>query len=239
MSRFSREEILSSAGADYLRGARVVLRADEITDDLREKIPAEWVALFHTADIPSQVGKLWEPVADRLPLFTMHIRRAIQGVALLMADNVPLCLLYLFVEDDELYVYQGFLPLDIGSPDVEIFGKIPRDVQMLYAVHDGWVFALDQKMGHLPHDRWYYLSRYWGHDGELINQVPVDMCNTLVVAKHANGDALCFEAKDDHFVAVKWWWDDPGEPEFDVDFWYEYDEWMEAELEDCDDSSLA
>jgi hypothetical protein len=239
MSKFSREEILSAAYASYLKSARVILGSDELTDDLWEQLPAGWVELFHADDISSQVSKLWEPVAGRLPLFTMHIRRAIQSIALLVADDVFPRLLYVFAKGDKLRVYQGFLPLDKRSQDTQVFEKIPHDVQTLYSVHDGWIFSLDQKMGHLPHDQWHYLDCYWGQDSELINQVPVDMCKTLVVVQHVNGDALCFEARDDGFVTVKWWSDDPNHPKLGVDFWYEYDKWMSARLEEYDDSSLA
>src|SRR5262245_34383103 len=107
------------------------------TNETVQGIPADWARVLASSDARTEVLKLWEPVARRVPKVLKELKRSLQGVGVLTTDERPPSLIYFFTMDDkDPYFYRGYVPA----------GKLPETATQLsseflefYRVHDGWV----------------------------------------------------------------------------------------------------
>ncbi len=191
-----------------------VLHVAPTTETVRG-LPPEWAGVLASADARTEVLKLWDPIARRVPKVLKQMKRSLQGVGVLATDSRPPSIIYFFtLEDKDPHFYRGYPP---ASKLPEVAGQLPKEFLEFYRLHDGW---LDQfGFGPKRSTDWSPL----GSDPET------PASRFLVVCSASNGDSLGFDLEES--PALCYMLTDDA-PEIVPKVWTELDEWISVRLED-------
>jgi hypothetical protein len=182
-------------------------------------IPASWSRILAQPDAHKLVlSELWEPVKTLLPATMDALQKNLSGVALLLTNERPPSLLYLFGLDADFYAHRGFAPLE-KLPD---FGaRLSADLLPFYQVHDGWVDFFSEDFGLVPAAQWRRTGAEENGTGGFLSIF-------------SNGSAaLGFDLEEGDAYAL---WPDDDEVEAVPDFWVALDEWLAEQLDEVGDS---
>jgi hypothetical protein len=125
------------------------------------EIPPSWIEALTSAEPHAAIGKLWLPLAERLPVVTRALWERLHGVALLRTDEVEASLLYLFTAGEDLVAYRGRLP---AAERCFRRVNLPADFLDFYRIHESWSLHFTEDGGPAP-------SRYLLTPGDVWPEV--------------------------------------------------------------------
>lgn len=197
----------------------LITAPDQSLEPAGALVPSEWRRVLGQDNPGEAVADLlWKGLEGSLPKTVSILRRKLCSTAILLTQRRPPSLLYLFTEDEEPYVYRGFVPAGALPQAV---AAIPVDLSAFYRLHDGW-YSLDSQDGGLwPVARW---ENYAGAGGT----------NPFVAVLGNGSMRLGFGRVGGRWAAYSLWPNDEEVEEI-ADFWAAVDESYEALLEDLDD----
>lgn len=237
MIELNRDTVLASLR--NLDNPRLVLRPEDAPRP--EHIPPAWWPMLSLDGVDhDRLAALWGPLPAALPEMWQQLTRALRGLAVLLEDNHPPALLYLYSERDRLYHHRGQPPITAGhAPNRlnEVWASWPAVARTLYEVHNGWTLLHSHSMGHLSvsavlpaTDPAVGLS---GQEGPL----PFVPRRTVLLYSNGGGSYLCLEApsaEDEAARAFVWSPGIPSEIGLSADFAAIYDAWTAIHFEGMD-----
>lgn len=185
------------------------------TKEIVPGIPPDWASVLASPEARTDVLKLWEPMARRVPKVLKEMKRSLQGVGVLTTGERPPSLIYFFTMDDkDPYFYRGYVP---GGKPPKLASKLPGEFLEFYRVHDGWVDEFEF-MGPMPGSDWHPL-------GEGPHSA-----NFLVVLMSSGGNVIGFDLEESPTLC--YFLPKGSPPKVVPKIWAEFDGWISEEMED-------
>ena len=182
----------------------------------RVRVPAAWVVALAAANADDALAALgWLGVETIVPKTVAQLRYKLAGLAALVARSEPPSLLYFFELEEELMVFEGFLPVQTDRKNDE---PRPDEVTAMQALHDGWFEFYSGDVGWSPEEEW-----------QVIGAARADGEKLIGIASKGSGVAG-FEPGEPGAPARVLWPDD-GRVDIPPRVFHTIDEWIAAALQ--------
>lgn len=225
----------------FVPSSVLLTSADEIQTDMA--VPDAWVEMLRQQDAGTQSWLApWQAYQKLLPGVYEFLHQKVRGICVLLEDQKPPSLLYVYSRGENDYFYRGYPALDRASLEDrrDVWRKLPPHLQNFYSqLHNGWVFLVDDSLGPLPVQDIKFLSDYeWDAEPEDLEKLPFQLDQVIMVFSNGGGDYLALdlshgaEAAEDY--ALSWWHEEPLEPHLNFNFWELMDAWICGQVEDID-----
>lgn len=228
---------------NYCDNPRLITHIQDIPQDVLSQIPEAWLDILALAEIDiTKLRELWQPVLPKVEMIMEDLESRLQGLSILMEDNKPPSLLYIFLNEEELYYHRGFPPLqdqEVPESIKPFWSRLPEDVKQLYTIHNGWVSLFDFSMGYKPIDKISVLSSTeWNLEPEVIKNLPIDYTKTIILFTNGGSGYIGFELPEDNEIKettpLIFWSNKPTEPELNIKFWTIFNTWISIDLQSKD-----
>ncbi|MGI4788188.1 MAG: hypothetical protein ACRYFS_04990 [Janthinobacterium lividum] len=225
----------------FERNAVLVTSADEVQDEMH--VPEAWIEMLRrqSAGTKSWVEP-WKPFQDLLPEVYDFLQHKVRGVCLLLKDQQPPCLLYVYSRGEKNYFFRGWPPLGDQMPQgkEKIWACLLPGLQQFYReLHNGWTHLSSNSMGPLPvNDIGYLSDQDWELEPDEEARLPFRLSDVLTVFANGGGDLLGLDlthgvsASESH--ALAWWHEEPLAPDLNMNFWGLMGGWIGGQLEHVD-----
>lgn len=202
--------------------AKVRLMLAPVTDDWRKtdrlRVPDAWAAALAASDVDVALTALgWRAVETIVPRTVELLRDRLAGLGVLLTRSEAPSLLYFFVLEDDLMVFEGLLP---ASPPGKGASPRPDEVAKMQAVHDGWFEYFSGDVGWSPEEEW-----------QIIGSKRSDGQTLTGIASKGSG-LVGFEPGEPESPARVLWPDD-GRVDEPARVFETIDEWIAAALEEA------
>jgi hypothetical protein len=242
MSQISESSIFKDI-ENYCYNPQLITDIQDIPQDVLSQIPQSWLGLLSLEEVDfTKLRELWQPILYRVEVIIEDLESRLQGLAILIEDDKPPSLLYIFLNDEELYYHRGFPPLqeqEITEGIKPFWSKLPEDLKKMYTIHNGWVSLFDLSMGYKPVDKISVLSSTkWNLEPEVIRNLPIDYTKTIILFANGGSGYIGFELPEDHEMKeprpLIFWSNKPTEPNLDIKFWTIFNTWISIDLQSKD-----
>ncbi|HLP88951.1 MAG TPA: SMI1/KNR4 family protein [Nostocaceae cyanobacterium] len=240
MSQLTQADILNDLEG-YCYNPKLIIDHQDIPPEVISQIPPSWLSLLSLGTVEfTKLRELWQPVIHRVEMIIENLESRLQGLAILIEDNQPPSLLYIFLNDEELYYHRGFPPLtekEITETVKPFWSKLPEDFKKLYTIHNGWTSMFDMSMGHKPIDKISLLSSTeWSLEAKVIENLPINYTKTIIVFTNGGSGYIGFELPelDREPRPLIFWSDKPTQPDLDIKFWTIFNTWISIDLQSKD-----
>ncbi|MTJ10907.1 MULTISPECIES: SMI1/KNR4 family protein [unclassified Anabaena] len=242
MSQITKSNILNYL-ENYCYNPQLITDIQDIPQDVLSKISQSWLGLLSLEEVDfTKLRELWQPILHRVEVIIEDLESRLQGLAILIEDNKPPSLLYVFLNDEELYYHRGFPPLqeqEIMEGIKPFWSKLPEDLKKLYTINNGWLSLFDLSMGHKPVDKISVLSSTeWNLEPEVIRNLPLNYTKTIILFANGGSGYIGFELSEDNEMKkprpLIFWSNKPTEPDLDIKFWTIFNTWISIDLQSKD-----
>ena len=217
-----------------LNDIQLITSPNQIPKVFNNQVPDLWGALLASKDNQLSILKqLWQPISPKIPQTMAELQATLQGIAILIEDGHPPSLLYIFLnKKGKLSFHRGYPPLkteQLPQDILPIWSNLPEEFRNLYIIHNGWFSLHSRSRGHLPVNKWSFLSSSeWLLEDEVVAQLPISPKQTLIVYDQGGGGYLGFvlpsKSNIGQVTPVEIWLTNLTEPDTGIDFWSVYDE---------------
>lgn len=213
---------LKSQVSSKLNGYKVFFSPAEVPVEIL--FPEQWSDFGLLKNVSPKLPKAWSVFSDRLPWVCDWLQKCVVGTVLVVGKKTYLG--YVYLEDEEVYIYLGGAPLkNISAADK---AKIPSLLVDFYVnLHDGFGFYIGMSMGPSPVEDFLLVQ-------ELCEE-ELDFLPPLIsFFSSGAGDYLAMAVVSGREVGYVWWHENPRNPEENIDVWAVMNTWMAIFLENCD-----
>ncbi len=225
----------------FERAAVLLISPDDIQTDMA--VPDAWVEMLRQQNVGAKSWLApWKPYQHLLPGTYDFLQQKVRGVCVLLKDQQPPSLLYVYSQKEKNYFYRGWCPLGNQVPEgkEEDWSCLLPGLQQFYReLHDGWTQLSSNSMGPLPVKDIKYLSDWdWELEPDEEARLPFRLSNVITVFGNGGGDILGLDlthgvsASEDR--ALAWWHEEPLAPMLNKNFWGLMDGWIGGQVEDVD-----
>lgn len=242
MSIITKVQILNDI-KDYCLNPKIIIDSEDIPIENLSQIPSSWLNLLSLEKINfAKLRELWHPVIDKFEIVIEDLESRLQGLVILLEDNQPPSLLYVFLNEQELYYHRGFPPIEeqeISHKIKPFWLQLPKYIKKLYTIHNGWVSMFDLSMGHKPIDNLSILSwSEWNLESEVIKNLPFNYKKTIIIFSNGGSGYIGFELPKPEEIAeprpLIFWSNKPTQPDLNINFWTIFNSWITIDLQEKD-----
>jgi hypothetical protein len=242
MKQITKSSILKEI-EDYCSNPQLITSISDVPQDISQdvlsQIPQSWLDLLSLDDVDfTKLRELWQPIVHRGESIINNLEFKLQGLVILIEDNRPPSLLYIFLNEEELFFHRGFPPLketEIPEKIQSFWPMLPEDFKTLYSIHNGWTSFFSGAMGHKPIDEIELLSsEEWMLEPDVIKNLPIDHTKTILVFRSGGPGYLAFECIEPEPKSMIFWSNNPTKPEFFKSFWTNFNLWLLIDMESKD-----
>jgi len=239
MAKLSIKDALIADLKPYTDNPRVLLLPEDVTSKM--KVPEEWVTLLQQ----QQAGEskpwvnLWQDFASALPATLTFLRNRVFCVAILLEDDRPPSLIYVYKSDGGYEFYRGGMPLKNTIPEhlADVWQTFPATLRRLYEIHDGWVYLPSDALGPLPTEEIISMTAEdLDLDDKDLKKLPFQIEKVYPVFSSGGGDYIWLDTghadMDGEASALIWLHEKPTQPKVNIDFWSTLNGWMEIGFKD-------
>ena len=205
-----------------------------INDQIKSVIPNSWSDIFGTEDMQERIRKvlnIWrENVYAELTNTFLYLEQNIKTLDLISYNNKFFILYGIQMGTGEVDYFEGGNPLDCKENN--LFIGMPEKLKRFYSsVHNGFYYFPSKLMGMVSIDRvTHFAESEWGILDDLEQPLQINLETTYGFYNNAGGVYIAIDYQNcENDNATIWYVDD--EPEYNVNFWKEVDEWMNASFE--------
>lgn len=185
----------------------------------RSRVPDTWAAALAAGDVNVALSALgWCDVETIVPRTVELLRDRLAGLGLVLTQSEPPSLLYFFLLEDDLMVFEGFLPATGSARN----GGAPRpdEVARMQAVHDGWFEYFSGDVGWSPEEEWQIIGSRRS-DGQTLTGIA------------SKGSGLAGFEPGEPGLPARVLWPDDGRVDEPARVFETIDEWIAAALEEA------
>ena len=246
MTKMTKLDILNDLN-NYCSNPQIIINSQDIQNlspEILAQIPKLWLDILSLGKVDfDRLRELWQPVINKFGVVFEELKKRLQGLVILLEDNQLPSLLYIFFNGEELFCHRGFFPIKIQEIPEKIkpfWLALPEDVRKLWNIHNGWVCLFSLSNGHMPIHMLHLLSQdWWGIEVEVIENLPFDNENTVIVFNYGGSGCIGFEiSHQENKIESRplvIWWNNATNPDLDDnDFWNIYNDRLITNLENYD-----
>ena len=183
-------------------------------EKLLARMPANWVAALGCSTANEAIAELgWLKVEKFMPQTVSALCKKLAGLGVMIPQDGDASLLYFFLIDGEVSVFEGLLPAHLSASDQ----PRPSDVRVFQSVHDGWFDFFSGDVGPMPEEEWPVIGASRSDGATLIG----------VASK---GSALAGFEPGEAGMPPRVLWPDDGSVEIPKSLFATIDEWVAAAL---------
>lgn len=205
-----------------------VITFEQLTDSEKQELPSIWLNIVAKTDQAriAEVLSCWKSFEIEFEQVVEYLRENLVSLDL-VHHGFGYSLIYgvKSLKSRKILYYEARNPktMNMNPMILKIWEGLPNKFKSFYQFHNGWFYLASGSMGLSAVEDFFFLDEEdWSIIDEL-DEVPLDLGNTLAVYTNGMGGYVCLDAQDSSLPGVLWWAKKP--PKLNMDFWALVDSW--------------